>query len=419
MLNRLLALAGKEFIQVRRDKRTLAMMIALPLLWLVMFGYAFSFDVKEVKITVIDDSGNQTGALVAKAFREYERSRVVELDDPSEAGIKAAMYRNEVQMGVVIPPGFAEGQASPPMKVIIDGSDLFAAQTGTRMLQKAMEPVQNQVKADLEARVKADVTTRMAQQLEKFRAALLAQVPAPMKAQLEGQLATLQPSSAGLDFTPSAAPQLIPQVETLYNPDLKSANVMIPGLLGLVVMFMATLMTVLGIVREREYGTLEQLVVTPITPFELMLGKLIPPFIIAAVDFTLVYFLGTYLFNLTFAGNFPLFIGLSLLLVFTTLGLGLLLSTVAQNQQQAMQLAMFSVFPQILVSGLIFPLTSLPKWIQYIAYLLPFTHYVPIARGMFIKGQGLDQLLVPSSVLAFYAIAVLGLASLRFRKRLG
>ncbi|HEY3364830.1 MAG TPA: ABC transporter permease [Symbiobacteriaceae bacterium] len=383
MLNRLMALAGKEFIQVRRDKRTLAMMIALPLLWLVMFGYAFSFDVKEVKIAVIDNSGNQTGALVAKAFREYERSRVVNLADPTEAGIKAGMYRGEVQMGVIIPPGFAEGQTSPSLKVLFDGSELFAAQTGTRMLQKALEPVQTQIKADLEAKVKAAVTAR------------------------------------GLDFTPPSAPQLIPQVETLYNPELKSANVMIPGLLGLVVMFMATLMTVLGIVREREYGTLEQLVVTPITPFELMLGKLIPPFIIAAVDFTLVYFLGSYLFNLTFVGNFPLFIGLSLLLVFTTLGLGLLLSTVAQNQQQAMQLAMFTVFPQILVSGLIFPLTSLPKWIQYVAYLLPFTHYVPIARGMFMKGQGLDQLMVPAVVLAVYSVAVLGLASLRFRKRLG
>ena len=377
MLNRLLALASKEFIQIRRDKRTLAMMIALPLLWLVLFGYAFSFDVKEVKIVVIDNSGNRIGALMAQAFRNYDRSRVVTLADPSEAGIKDAMYRGDVQMGVIIPRGYAEGESSPPMKVILDGSDLFAAQTGMRMLQKALEPVQDEVRAEVQARAKA-----------------------------------------GPALTPPAVPQLVPQVETLYNPDLKSANVMIPGLLGLVVMFMAILMTVLGIVREREYGTLEQLVVTPITPFELILGKLIPPFIIAAVDFTLVYFLGVELFKLTFAGNFPLFVGLSMLLLFTTLGLGLLLSTVAQNQQQAMQLAMFTIFPQILVSGLIFPLTSLPRWVQYLAYLLPFTHYVPIARGMFIKGQGLDQLLVPSLVLVGYAVAALGLASVRFRKRL-
>ncbi len=418
MLNRLLALAGKEFIQIRRDKRTLAMMIVLPLLWLVLFGYAFSFDVKEVKVVVIDNSGSPTGALVAKAFREYDRSRVVTLADSSEAGIRAAMYRGDVQMGIIIPPGYAETESSPPMKVILDGSDLFAAQTGTRMIQKALEPVQDEVKAQMQAKAKADLAGRIAEQFQKVKGALLAQVPAPVMAQLGGKLAALQPPADALAFTPPAVPQLVPQVETLYNPDLKSANVMIPGLLGLVVMFMAILMTVLGIVREREHGTLEQLVVTPITPFELMLGKLIPPFVIAAVDFALVYLLGIDLFNLTFAGNFPLFVGLSMLPLFTTLGLGLLLSTVAQNQQQAMQLAMFTIFPQILVSGLIFPLISLPKWVQYIAYLLPFTHYVPIARGMFIKGQGLDQLLVPSLVLAFYAVAALVLASVRFRKRL-
>lgn len=376
MLNRLLALAGKEFRQLRRDKRTLAMMVVLPLLWLVLFGYAFSFDVETINLTVIDDSGNAVGSLVAGAFREHEKSRVVDLADRSEAGIRSAMYCDEVQMGVIIPAGFATGPASAPLKILLDGADLFAAQTGTRMLQKVMEAVQ----AELQA---------------------------------ASPLGTA-PAGAG----PPAA-FLVPEVETLYNPELSSAMVMIPGLLGLVVMFMATLMTTLGIVREREHGTLEQLVVTPITPFELMLGKIMPPFVIAAADFALVYVLGTRLFDLTFAGNFPLFIGLSLLLVFTTLGLGLLLSTVAQNQQQAMQLAMFSVFPQILVSGLIFPLASLPRWVQSIAYALPFTHYVPIARGMFVKGQGLDQLLTPALVLAGYAVAVLALASLRFRKRLG
>lgn len=390
MLNRLLALAGKEFIQLRRDKRTLAMMVVLPLLWLVLFGYAFSFDVESIRLVVADQSGTATGALVAQAFREHEKADLVDLGDGSasdlgdvsavEDAIRAAMYRDEVQMAVVIPAGFTGSPPGPPIKVLLDGADLFAAQTGTRMLQKVLESLQAKV-----------------------------QVAVPPAAGQPGA-APVVPPGAGF---------LVPEVETLFNPELSSAMVMIPGLLGLVVMFMATLMTTLGIVREREHGTLEQLVVTPITPLELMLGKIIPPFVIAAADFALVYILGTRLFDLTFAGNFPLFIGLSLLLVFTTLGLGLLLSTVAQNQQQAMQLAMFSVFPQILVSGLIFPLASLPRWVQSIAYALPFTHYVPIARGMFVKGQGLDQLSTPALVLAGYAVAVLALASIRFRKRLG
>jgi len=380
VMQRLMALVYKELIQIRRDKRTLGMMIALPVLWLIMFGYAFSFDVQEVTVGVIDQSGTRVGGLVADAFRTYDRFAPVVLAEETVGGINNAMYRDEVQMAVVIPPGYGGEGTTGGMKVYLDGANLFAAQTGARLLQRALEPVQAQIKAELEAKTKAG-----AQSLT---------MPAP------------------------AVPQLIPELEILYNPELKSANVMIPGLLGLVVMFMTTMMTAMGIVREREYGTMEQLVVTPIRPLELMLGKILPYFLVAAVDFGLVFLAGSYLFDLHFVGNLPLFLGLSLLLVFTTLGLGLLLSTIAQNQQQAMQLAIFAILPQILVSGLIFPLSSLPKVIQYVAYALPFTHYVPIARGMFIKGQGLDLLGTEALILAGYAVVVVALASLRFRKRL-
>ncbi len=368
MWQRLMALAGKELIQIRRDRRTLAMMVVLPLLWLVMFGYAFSFDVQTIDVAVIDQSGTRPGHAVAEALRGYERFAPVDLADASEAGIKDAMFHDRVHMGVIIPPGFGSGGAQ--LQVLIDGANLFAAQTGARLLPKALEPLQEQMKA------------------------------------------VLGPAAA-------VPPQLIPHLEVLYNPELKSANVMIPGLLGMVTMFMATLMTATGVVREREYGTLEQLVVTPIRPLELMLGKLLPYAVVAALDFALVYVLGNWLFDLHFAGNLPVFLGLSFLLLLTTLGLGLLLSTVAQTQQQALQMAMFTVMPQILVSGLIFPLSSLPRAIQYIAYALPFTHYVPIARGMFVKGQTLAQLSTPALVLAVYAVVVVALASLQFRKRLG
>jgi ABC-2 type transport system permease protein len=362
MLQRLFALVQKEFIQIRRDPRTLAMMIILPLLWLVMFGYAFSFDVKEITVAVVDQSGNPVGAKLADTLKGYDRFVPVDLADRTESGIRAAIHRDEIQMGMLIPADLGRGGQ---VKVLLDGTNLFAAQAGSRHLQKALEPLQ--------------------------RAA------APQ----------------------AGAPQLIPQLETLYNPDLQSAPVMIPGLLGLVTMFMAIMMTALGVVREREYGTMEQLVVTPIRPFELMLGKLIPYALVAALDFTLVFAAGTYLFDLDFAGNLPAFLGLTLLFLVTTLGLGLLISTVAQNQQQAMQLAMLAIFPQILVSGLIFPLSSMPKVIQYIAYALPFTHFVPIARGIFIKGQEVSLLSTQVTVLAVYAVGVVTLASLRFRKRLG
>lgn len=411
MTQRLIALTRKEFIQIGRDRRTLTMMILLPLIWLVMFGYAFNFDIQEMRVAVVDQSGTWAGELVAGALRGYERFRIVELPEPTEADIRAAMGRNELQMGVIIPPGFGEGTAdrNPRMAVLVDGAELFSAQAAVRLLQQALEPVQDRLRAELEDRVRAQVRRRIEQ-------AMAEAITTGRELPVDGfRLPLLE----RLDPTPPAPPEMIPRVEILYNPDLKTATVMIPGLLGMVTMFMTTLMTAMGIVREREYGTLEQLVVTPLRPVELMLGKLLPYVLIAMLDFALVFLAGTYLFGLTFAGNLPVFLGMSLLFLLTTLGLGLVISTLAQNQQQAMQLAFFVIFPQILLSGLIFPLSSMPKAIQGIAYLLPFTYYVPIARGMFIKGQELALLAQPALLLVVYAVSTVTLASLRFRKRSG
>lgn len=370
MLQRILALTRKEFIQIRRDKRTLAMMILLPLLWLLVFGYAFSFDVKTVTVGIVDESQNPAGAKIAETLTGYDRFEVQPLPEQTEAGIRTAIHRDEIKLGIMIPADLVKGAQ---VKVLVDGTNLFAAQAATRLLQQAMAPLQKAMPG----------------------------------------ASSVQPP------LPTATQNLTPQMEILYNPELASAPVMIPGLLGLVTMFMAVMMTALGIVREREYGTMEQLVVTPIKPFELMIGKLLPYALVTAIDFGLVFLAGTYLFDLTFAGNLPLFLALTLLFLITTLGLGLLVSTVAQNQQQAMQMALLVILPQILVSGLIFPLESMPKAIQYVAYLLPFTHFVPITRGIFIKGQEFGLLTTQTGILAAYAVAVVTLATLRFRKRLG
>ncbi|MFZ5824391.1 MAG: ABC transporter permease [Bacillota bacterium] len=419
MLQRILALAQKELIQIRRDKRNLAMMLGIPVLWLLLFGYAFTFDINEVTVAVVDQSGTETGARVARAFGEYERFRAVDLSEATEQGIYDAIHRDQVKMAVFLPAGFGQAESEVQMKVLIDGSDLFASQTGARLIARAMEPVQAEVRVESAERFKEALAAQLKAHGEARAKALVEQAPPQLKSQVAQMAAAAQAPVEPLELGAVAPPAMTMDLQILYNPDLKSAPVMIPGLLGMVVMFMTTLMTAMGVVREREHGTMEQLVVTPIRPVELMLGKIIPYFFVGCFDFALVYFAGVYLFDLQFAGSLPLFMALSLLLVFTTLGLGLLLSTVAQNQQQAMQLAMMVVMPQVLVSGMIFPLSSLPKVIQYIAYGLPFTHYVPIARGMFIKGQGLDLLWVPALVLAVYAVAVVALASARFRKRLG
>lgn len=422
MFQRLGALARKEFIQIIRDKRTLAMMIMLPLLWLVIFGYAFSFDVSEVKVAVIDNSGTRVGSIVVDAFRSYSGFKLVDLSDKTENGIRSAMSRDELVMGIIVPPSFGSSDQTDgaQLRAIIDGSDLFSAQAALRLISKALEPAQDKIKAEVTASAKQTMTDKIRSQVQEQADSLLAQAPPQMRSQIESQLTShINQISSQIEISPPAPPQLIPKAEVLYNPDLKSANVMIPGLLGLVVMFMGTMMTAIGVVREREYGTMEQLVVTPIRPFELMIGKLLPYFLVATVDFALVFAAGTYLFNLHFAGNLPVFLAISLLFEFTALGLGLLISTVSQNQQQAMQLAIFVIIPQLILSGLIFPLSSMPKAIQYIGHLLPFTYFVPIARGMFIKGQSLAFMAQQVWVLCGYFVVVVGLATLRFRKRLG
>lgn len=240
MFQRLGALARKEFIQIRRDKRTLAMMVLLPLLWLVIFGYAFSFDIKEIKVAVIDNSGTRIGHLVADAFRNYSGFKIVAVADPTDTGIRDAIRRNELELGIIIPPNFGSGNEtdSARMKAIIDGSDLFSAQAAARLIPKALEPVQDQIKAEVTANAKESLSGSIKDQVKKRAAGLLAQVPPQLRGQLEQQLSSsIDRISGQIDINPPSPPQLIPATEILYNPDLKSANVMIPGLLGMVVMF--------------------------------------------------------------------------------------------------------------------------------------------------------------------------------------
>ncbi|HEY8347662.1 MAG TPA: ABC transporter permease, partial [Symbiobacteriaceae bacterium] len=251
MLQRILALAQKEFIQIRRDGRTLFMMLALPLIWLVLFGYAFTFDVGEVPVAVVDQSGTAVGAAVADAIRSYERFIPIDLAEPSADAIRDAIFRGEVVMGVLVPPGYGEEDAE--LHILLDGASLFAAQTAARLLPAALEPAQEALRSELQARTRARMEEVIAEAAAARRAELLEQVPPPLRAQVEQMLAAVpQPSLDELDVASPEQQRLRQTVTTLYNPELRTAVVMIPGLLGLVVMFMTTLMTALGVVRERE-----------------------------------------------------------------------------------------------------------------------------------------------------------------------
>jgi ABC-2 type transport system permease protein len=353
---RLLSLVSKEFIQIKRDRRTLAMMIIIPFLWLLLFGYAMSFDVTDIRTGIVGGSENSAAQMVATALRSSKYFDVVDEEYATKAEAEEAIRLGDISVGIIPPQ--ADGT---PGTLILDGSNLFMSQTAVRQLQTIAQGFAAQ----------------------------------------QGAVSTMS-------F----------ETEILYNPDLRSANAMIPGLVGLVMVLIATLMTAMGVVRERERGTLEQLMVTPLSSTELMLGKIAPYLVISLVDLLIVVVAGVFIFDVPFVGSPLLLFGLSLIFLIACLGIGLLISTVSQTQQQAMQMAVFALLPQILLSGFIFPLGAIPWGVRWIAYLLPLTYFLPITRGIFVKDLGIANLWLYALILLAYAVAVVLFAAWRFRRKL-
>jgi ABC-2 type transport system permease protein len=333
------AMVTKEFRQLRRDRRTLAMMIVLPVLLLVVFGYAASFNVHEIPTVVVGPNAAQTAASLRAPFTV---KRVAAGDD--EAAARADLAHGRAVVALVAEPG--------GLSVLMDGTQLFSAQAAQSALGRS------------------------------------------------GRLG----ASA--------------HVEILYNPALKTSWIMVPGLAGLILAFVGTVITSLGVVRERQAGTLEQLAVMPLRPWDVIIGKIIPYFLVAAVDLIAIVVIGKLLFDVPFAGNVGVFALGSVLFLLVTLGMGVLVSTVSQNQGQAIQLAVMTLLPQILLSGLIFPLSSMAAGVRWISYLLPLTYFVQLSRAVMLKGTGVTGLWEPLGLLALLGVAVLTLAVLRFRRDL-
>jgi len=347
---------GKEFIQIKRDRRTLGMMVVIPLLWLLLFGYAMSFDVRDIAAGIMGDPEDPVAQTVVRVLGASDYFDVADERFATRADLEEAIRVGEVSMGVIPPQ--ADGT---PGILIVDGSNLFEAQTAARQLQTIAQGLADQ-----------------------------------------------QGGDKAMPF----------ETEILYNPDLRSANAMIPGLVGLVMVLIATIMTAMGVVRERERGTLEQLMVTPLSSTELMIGKIAPYLVISLVDFIIVLVAGVFIFDVPFAGNPLLLFGLSLIFLVACLGMGLLVSTVSQTQQQAMQMAVFTLLPQILLSGFIFPLNAITWGVRWIAYLFPLTYFLPICRGIFVKDLGMANVWPYALILAGYSVAVMLFAAWRFRRRL-
>ncbi len=373
----------KEFSQLKRDKKMLPIVFIAPILQLLLLGYAANLDVDMIPLAVVDhDNSVESRQLVDK----FIQSGYFSAEDRFQSPALIDRYINEERIvaAIVIPPDFQADLSrgrKVELQLIADGAD---ANTATIALNYA------------------DII------VSRFSAEI----------QLESLQTGGQESRQGADTAQGVAIPIEVEPRVWYNPELKSRNFMVPGILALLLMVITMLLTSLAIVKEKEQGTLEHLNVTPIKPIQLIVGKLVPFSLIGMVDVLLVLAAARILFGLVPAGSILLLVVLSALFLLSTLGLGLLVSTLSRTQQQAMMSALFFVMlPMIFLSGFAFPIDNMPQVIQYVTYALPLRYYVVIIRGIFLKGAGLSTLWDESLLLLAFGIIVLGISIVRFRKQ--
>jgi ABC-2 type transport system permease protein len=387
---RLVHLVWKEFLELRQNPRLFGIVIVAPIIQLTMLGYAATTDVRDVPVIVADgDRSPASRALIARF--EGSRNFTVIGVVTTVREVDPYLQRSDAWLALAIPVGYGRALGNPP------------ADTGSQPGAVAL-----QIVADGSDSNSTTVALGYATALVGEYAAELARPPSPSPS---------APASAGQ--TPDA-PAIDLRVRVWFNPQLESRYFMIPGVLALLLLLVTANLAAMAIVREKELGTLEQLNVTPLRRWELIVGKLLPYGVIAFVDVLLVTAVAVLWFEVPFRGSLTLLLGTSMLYVICTLGLGLLISTISDTQQQAMMTAtFFFLTPMIYLSGFIFPIENMPGVIQYATYLIPLRYFLVIVRGIFLKGIGLDLLWPQVAALTLWGGAVLTLAVARSRKRSG
>lgn len=366
-IHRIRALARKEVAHLLRDPVTFFLALGLPLVLLVIFGYGVSFDLDRSPLAVVDQDRSPLSRRIVQALTATEELVVTRLEDDPEA-IESLFRRNEAASALVIPPGTAAdlaGGRRTELQWILDGSDNTRAMgilaTGLPMLQ---------------------------QQIRR--------------------------ESAG-----NAPPPVEARVQLLYNPGLRSSLFFIPGLTAYILAVAGVLLTALTVARESERGNLEQIFATPVGPFEIIVGKLLPYLALGLVQALLVLAAGGVLFDVPFAGSLPLLALATVLFLGAALAQGLLISVVAKSQQVATQVgALISLLPAVLLSGFLFPVTRMPWPLQALASIFPARYYVSILRGVLLKGAGLEALWPHLVALGVFVVVVLSLAVRRFPRRI-
>jgi len=364
-----LELVRKELAQFRRDRLMMVIILVSPVMQLTILGLAANFDLQEMPLVVFDRDGSEESRALTERFflgDEFRRAPV----PVHEGELERMVDRGDASAVAVVPERFSADLARgtmPELQFVVDGSEAIAAGLAARVA----------------SRIVADFT-----------------------ADYLGQAGTRTETVTA-------------DISVLYNPTLESRKFFVPGILALVLMVITMLLTSIAIVKEKENGTLEQLIVSPLRPRQIILGKLLPFAGVGFLDMLLVLGVAVFGFGVVPAGSVALLLVLSLLFILTTLGLGLFISTVSATQQQAMMTAMFFVMmPMMFLSGFVFPIENMPEVVQWLTYLLPLRYYFTIIRGIFLRGVGMEVLWPQALGLFVFGITFLAISAARFRKRL-
>ena len=373
--HRLKFLIRKEFIQIFRNPMTLRMILVIPIVQTLLFGYVTTTDVKNIKLLVCDlDKSAYSRELAAKLSNTGYFTKAAEVSDLKS--IDQYLDQGRVKAAVVFPSGLASDVTAGRtgnIQIMIDGSNSSEASIAQSYLQKVL----------------ANESLRLIRQ---------------------------QLSRAGTSGSLEMPIDTRPRV--WFNPELKSVYYMIPGLICMVLFQMTSMLTALGIVREKEQGTMEQIIVSPITTWELIAGKTLPFALMALIDVVLVMLLGTLWFGVILKGSLFHLFGASIVFIFTVLGIGMLVSTVSHTQSQAMMINQFFMATNMLLSGFMFPISSMPQAMQYFTYLVPLRYFLEIVRSIFLKGTGPAAWWPQLLFLAVFGVLTFGFSALMFKKRL-
>jgi ABC-2 type transport system permease protein len=374
MNSRLMSIIRKEFIQIFRDVRTLVMILIIPIMQLFLLGYSATNDIRNIPLAVLDQSRSPESRSLLDSYRAADYFRIA-YSVQSEAEIEMLIESGSARAAIIIPPDYAQrlNDGDAQVAFILDGSDPTSASTALSAAQLISQSHSTELLSQSIARTGQNLKVR---------------------------------------------PPVEVRTTVWYNPDLISAYFMIPGVIGMILYAIAAILTATSVVRERERGTIEQLIVTPIRSWELIVGKLMPYVILGFFNTIEVLAVGHWWFGMPIRGDIGLILVLSVVFLITGLGIGLFASTIANTQQEAMLTVWMTLLPSIFLSGFFFPLEAMPVFLQWLSYLMPLRYYLVIIRSLLLKGVGIEMIQTDVIAMTLFAIGIMTAAALRFRKRL-